>query len=42
MAYSHILFGASANPTLPVVRRIAPSDLLHSLARGLDDFAVAE
>ena len=39
MAYSHILFGASANPTLPVVRRIAPSDLLHSLARGLDDFA---
>jgi uncharacterized membrane protein len=39
MAYSHILVGASASPTLPVVRRIAPSDLLQSLARGLDDFA---
>src|SRR5271156_727595 len=39
MAHLHILFGASANPTLPVVRRIAPLDLLHSLARGLDDFA---
>lgn len=39
MAHSHILFGASANPTLPMVRRIAPSDLWHSLARGLDDFA---
>jgi uncharacterized membrane protein len=38
MAYSHILFGASTNPTLPVVRHIAPSDLLHALARGLDDF----
>jgi uncharacterized membrane protein len=38
MAYSHILFGASTNPTLPVVRRIAPSDLSHALARGLDDF----
>ena len=39
MAHSHILFGASADPTLPAVRRIAPSDLLNSLARGLDDFA---
>ena len=39
MAHSHILFGAGTNPTLPVVRRIAPCDLLHSLARGLDDFA---
>jgi uncharacterized membrane protein len=39
MAHSHILFGASADPTLPAVRRIAASDLLNSLARGLDDFA---
>ena len=39
MADSHILVGASTNPTLPVVRHIAPSDLLRSLARGLDDFA---
>jgi uncharacterized membrane protein len=39
MAHSHILFGASADPTLPAVRRIAASDLLNSLTRGLDDFA---
>ena len=39
MAHSRILVGASTNPTLPVVRHIMPSDLLHSLARGLDDFA---
>jgi len=39
MAASHILVGASANPVRPVIRRITPSDLLQSLARGLDDFA---
>jgi uncharacterized membrane protein len=39
MAYSRILVGASTSPTIPVVRRITPSDLLQSLARGLDDFA---
>jgi uncharacterized membrane protein len=38
MAYAHILVGAGS-PTLPVVRHITPSDLLHALARGLDDFA---
>jgi len=38
MANSHILVGASENPARPVVRRITPSDLLHSLARGMDDF----
>jgi len=38
MAISHILVGASDNPARPVVRRITPSDLLHSLARGIDDF----
>ena len=36
MTYSHILFGTSA--AVPVVRRLAPSDLFHSLARGVDDF----
>ena len=39
MAHSHILFGASADQTLPALRRIAASDLLNSLTRGLDDFA---
>src|SRR5271156_4184132 len=38
MAYSHILVGASTSPTRPVVRRISPSDVFHSLARGIDDF----
>ncbi len=38
MAYSHILVGASKSPARPVIRRIAPSDLYHSLARGIDDF----
>jgi uncharacterized membrane protein len=36
MTYSHILLGTSA--AVPVVRRLAPSDLFHSLARGVDDF----
>jgi uncharacterized membrane protein len=39
MSYSHILVGASTSATRPIVRRIAPSDLLRALARGLDDFA---
>jgi uncharacterized membrane protein len=39
MAYSHILVGATTNPARPVVRRISPSDLYQSLARGIDDFA---
>jgi uncharacterized membrane protein len=39
MTNSHILVGASTHPASPVVRRIAPSDLFHSLARGIDDFA---
>jgi uncharacterized membrane protein len=38
MAFSHILVGASANPAQPVIRRISPSDLYQSLARGIDDF----
>jgi len=38
MAYSHILFGASAKTALPVARRIAPADLFDSLRRGVDDF----
>jgi uncharacterized membrane protein len=38
MTYSHIIFGASTSAAPPVVRRIAPSDLRHSLARGIDDF----
>ncbi len=38
MAYSHILVGASMSPARPVVRRIAPSDLFHALACGVDDF----
>ncbi len=36
---SHILVGASLDPARPVVRHITPADLLHALARGLDDFA---
>jgi uncharacterized membrane protein len=38
MTYSHILFGASTSAAVPVVRRLAPSDLFHALARGVDDF----
>src|SRR5271163_3285464 len=38
MSSSHILVGAGINPISPVVRRISPSDLFHSLARGIDDF----
>jgi uncharacterized membrane protein len=39
MANTHILVGASANPARPIVRRITPSDLMRSLAEGIDDFA---
>jgi uncharacterized membrane protein len=39
MAYSHILVGATTSPARPAVRRISPSDLYQSLARGVDDFA---
>ncbi len=39
MAYSHILLGAGTRPTLPIIRRIAPSDLVEALAKGFDDFA---
>src|ERR1700730_1564752 len=39
MSYSHILVGASTDPARPIVRRISPADLLHALARGIDDFA---
>ena len=37
MAYSNILVGTS--PARPIVRRISPTDLYQSLARGIDDFA---
>lgn len=39
MAYSRILVGAGQSPANPVVRRVAPSDLVDALARGVDDFA---
>jgi len=39
MTSSHILVGASASPQQPAIRRVTPSDLWHSLARGVDDFA---
>ena len=38
MTNAHILVGGSTSPARPVVRRISPSDLYQSLARGLDDF----
>jgi len=38
MSSSHILVGGSTSPVNLVVRRISPSDLYHSLARGIDDF----
>jgi uncharacterized membrane protein len=38
MSYSHILTGASATSSRPIVRRIAASDLFDALARGVDDF----
>jgi uncharacterized membrane protein len=38
MAQAHLLVGAHASSATPIVRRIAPSDLLQALARGVDDF----
>ncbi len=38
MASSHFLLGAGAHPERPVVRHVAPADLLQALARGLEDF----
>lgn len=39
MAYAHVLVGASTDPARPAIRHLSVSDLLRSLARGLDDFA---
>src|SRR5487761_1573509 len=39
MTSSHILVGATANPARPAIRRLTVSDLLQSLARGVDDFS---
>jgi uncharacterized membrane protein len=39
MTSSHILVGASVSPEWPAIRRVTPSDLWQSLARGVDDFA---
>jgi uncharacterized membrane protein len=39
MAYSHILVGTSTDLVRPEIRRVSPSDLFKSLARGIDDFA---
>ncbi len=38
MTYLHVIAGAQANPELPVVRKIAMSDLWDALAKGIDDF----
>lgn len=38
MAYSRILVGVDTSGARPVVRRIALSDLIHALKRGIDDF----
>jgi uncharacterized membrane protein len=38
MSYSHVLVGAGSPAARPVIRRIAPSDLLDSLRYGVDDF----
>ena len=39
MASSHFLLGAGAHPERPIIRHVAPADLLQALARGLDDFS---
>jgi uncharacterized membrane protein len=40
MSHSHILVGASDHAVAdPVVRRIAPADLLEALSKGYDDFS---
>ncbi len=38
MTYWHILVGAGESPANPVIRHVAPSDLLNALGRGIDDF----
>ena len=38
MSYSHILLGAGTSAVRPIIRRIAPADLLHALRGGVDDF----
>jgi uncharacterized membrane protein len=38
MTYWHVLVGAGESPASPVIRQVAPSDLLNALARGVDDF----
>jgi uncharacterized membrane protein len=38
MTYLHVIAGSQANPTLPVVRKIAMRDLKDALAKGIDDF----
>jgi uncharacterized membrane protein len=39
MSSSHLLVGAGTQPARIEIRRIAPADVLKSLAQGLDDFA---
>jgi uncharacterized membrane protein len=39
MSSSHLLVGAGTRPVRLEIRRIAPTDVLKSLAEGLDDFA---
>jgi uncharacterized membrane protein len=38
MAHSHVLLGAGAIPTRPVIRSIGLADVKTALARGVDDF----
>jgi uncharacterized membrane protein len=39
MSSSHLLVGATGQPVRLEIRRITPTDVLQSLAQGLDDFA---
>ena len=38
MTHLHVLAGSDASPAVPLVRKIAMSDLKDALAKGLDDF----
>ncbi len=38
MTHAHILVGTDENPARLVIRRVTPTDLMHALARGIDDF----
>ena len=38
MGHAHILMGSANEPTAPVIRRIAPADLVDALAKGWNDF----